>query len=199
VTEPPGSVLVGSRVSPACSSEPVVSRSVREESPLEVALKGAVAGLAGTLVLTLAMQNAQRLMPRKDLGRTADAEADGGEQATSDPTEKLAAKVASGVFETELSPDVRHTLGMGIHWGYGAFWGMLYAVVQASLHLPTWLHSSILGLLVWAIGPMGLVPAMKLSNQATAKPVAQRLVSIALHQLYGWTAASTFHLLSRDA
>jgi hypothetical protein len=192
-------LLVGSRFSPACNSEHIVSRSVREESPLEVALKGAVAGLAGTLVLTLAMQNAQRLMPRKDLGRTADAEADGGEQATSDPTEKLAAKVASGVFETELSPDVRHTLGMGIHWGYGAFWGMLYAVVQASLHLPTWLHSSILGLLVWAIGPMGLVPAMKLSNQATAKPVAQRLVSIALHQLYGWTAASTFHLLSRDA
>ena len=175
-----------------------MARSVREESPLEVTIKGALAGLAGTLVLTLAMQNVQRFLPSSDGGGDEPPRAAEG-ATTGGPTERLAERVATAVFETELSPEARQTLGMGIHWGYGAFWGMAYGIVQASLRLPGWLHGSLLGWLVWAIGPMGLIPAMKLSPRQTNPRLSQRLLSILLHQLYGWTAASTFHLLSRDA
>jgi hypothetical protein len=159
-----------------------------------VATKGALAGLAGTLVLTLALQNAHRVLPS---GREADPAAS-TDEPTGDPTERLADKVA-GVFETELSPDARQTLAMGIHWGYGAFWGMAYGVIQSSLHLPGWLHGSLLGLLVWMIGPMGLIPAMKLARPSPDVPPVRRLVSVVLHGLYGWTTAAAFHLLSRDA
>lgn len=171
-----------------------MSRWLREESPLEVATKGALAGLAGTLVLTFALQNAHRVLPPR-----RPAEPAGADEAAENPTEKLAEKVASGVFDRELSPDTRHTLAMGIHWGYGAFWGMAYAVVQSSIHLPAWLHGSLLGLLVWMIGPMGLIPAMKLARPSPERPPVRRLVSVLLHGLYGWTTASAFHVLSRDA
>jgi len=176
-----------------------VSRLAREESPLEVTLKGALAGLAGTLALTLAMANLEKLFPPRSPDRAGEEASETSGEGPPDPTERLAEKVASGVFEAELSPDARQTLAMGIHWGYGAFWGMAYGVVQTSVHLPGWLHGSLLGLLVWVIGPMGLIPALKLARPQVDRPPAQRLVSILLHQLYGLTAAGTFHLLSRDA
>ena len=178
-----------------------MSGSVRQESPLEVALKGAGAGLAGTLVLTLAMQAAERLMtstarvesPTPDpTGRSQDA-------PTGAPTERLVEKVASGVFEAELSPGARQTLGMGIHWGYGALWGTGYGLIQTSRHLRSWLHPPLFGLIVWVVGPMGLIPAMKLAERPTDRSPRRRLVSILLHQVYGWSTASTFHVLSRDA
>ena len=173
-----------------------MARLVREESPLEVSIKGALAGLAGTVVLTLAMQNVGRLLPPSAQG--GPAERAGGE-SPDPPTERLAEKVASGVFETELSPDVRQTLGMGIHWGYGAFWGLLYGLVQSSLRLPVWLHGPLFGVIVWVVGPLGLIPAMKLADTPADRPTSGRLVSIGLHQVFGWTVAGAFHLLSRDA
>jgi hypothetical protein len=175
-----------------------VSRSLREESPLEVAIKGAAAGLAGTLVLTLAMQNAPRFLPMGGQGGGAE-QPSGTEGQTEPPTARLVEKVASGVFETELSPDARQTLGMGIHWLYGAFWGIAYGLVQSSLHLPAWLHGSLVGLGLWVFGPMGLARAMKLSSAPPERPASQRLISVLHHQIYGWTTAGTFRVLSRDA
>ena len=178
-----------------------MSRSVRLESPLEVALKGAGAGLAGTLVLTLAMQVAERLVTSPAPLESPAPDRTGGSEVapTGAPTERLVEKVASGVFEAELSPGARQTLGMGIHWGYGALWGAGYGLVQTSLHLPAWLHPALFGLIVWVVGPMGLIPAMKLAERPADRSPRRRLVSIVLHQIYGWTTATSFHVLSRDA
>ena len=175
-----------------------MARLYPSESPLEVALKGAAAGALGTLVLTLAMQNVHHFLGDRD---EDDAEATVASSVTppADPTERLVEKVATGVFERELSPDARQTLGLGIHWGYGTFWGVAYGLIQASLHLPGWLHGALLGLTVWVVGPMGLVPAMKLSARPVGRPLSARVVSIFLHLLYGWATGAAFHLLSRDA
>lgn len=168
------------------------------ETPLEVALKGAAAGALGTLVLTLAMQNVHHFLGDRDEDDGEASVAHSVEQ-TDDPTERLVEKVAAGVFETELSPDARQTLGLGIHWGYGTFWGVAYGLIQASLKLPSWLHGTLLGLAIWVIGPMGLVPAMKLSARRAGRPASARVLSIFLHLLYGWSAAVAFRVLSRDS
>jgi hypothetical protein len=175
-----------------------VPRFATNESPLEIAIKGAAAGLLGTLVLTLAMQNAHHFLGDRD-EEDAEASVAAPVQSAADPTERLVEKVAAGVFERDLSPDTRQTLGLGIHWGYGTFWGVAYAILQASLRLPTWLHGTLLGLAVWVIGPLGLVPAMKLSARSTGRPRSLRIVSVVLHLLYGWATAATFGLLSDEA
>jgi hypothetical protein len=175
-----------------------VARFVPSETPLEVALKGAAAGALGTLVLTLAMQNVHHFLGDRD---EDDAEASVALSIApaADPTERLVEKIAAGVFETELSPDARQTLGLGIHWGYGTCWGVAHGLVQSSLHLPGWLQGTLLGLAVWVIGPMGLVPAMKLSARRVGRPTTARLLSVFLHLLYGWATAAAFGVLSPDA
>ena len=175
-----------------------MARLYPSESPLEVALKGAAAGALGTLVLTLAMQNVHHFLGDRD---EDDGEATVASSVTApaDPTERLVEKVAAGVFERELSPDARQTLGLGIHWGYGTFWGVVYGLIQSSLHVPAWVHGSLLGLTVWVVGPMGLVPAMKLSARQVGRPPSARVVSIVLHLVYGCATGAAFHLLSRDA
>ncbi len=174
-----------------------MARIRSSESPLEVALKGAAAGALGTLVLTLAMQNAHLLLWDRD---EDDAEASVASSVASaaDPTERLVEKVASGVFERELSPDARQTLGIGIHWGYGTLWGVAYGLIQASVHLPSWVHGTMLGLAVWMIGPMGLVPAMKLASRPAVRSTSARVLSIFLHVLYGWSVSAGFRVLSKD-
>jgi putative membrane protein len=176
-----------------------LARTLHQESPLVVALKGAGAGLLGTLVLTLAMDAAARLrQPEQSDGAAPDRTVESA-GSSEPPTERLVEKVASGVFEAELSPDARQTLGMGIHWGYGALWGAAYGLVRTSVPLPGWLQAALLGLTVWLVGPMGLVPAMKLADRPTDRSPSRSVVPIALHQLFGWVTAAAFHVLSQDA
>ena len=175
-----------------------MARSVPLETPLAVALKGAAAGALGTLVLTLAMQNVHHFLGDRDED-DAEASVSLSVAPAGDPTERLVEKVAAGVFEKELSPDARQTLGLGIHWGYGTFWGVAHGLIQSSLPLPGWLHGTFLGLAVWLIGPMGLVPAMKLSARRVGRPTGARFLSVFLHLLYGWATAAAFNLLSRES
>lgn len=166
----------------------------RADTPMEVAIKGALAGLAGTVVLTLAMRFAGR-----DGGDEAPASSEAprlGEAQTSPPAE-LVGRVASGIFERELSPDVQDVLGHGVHWGYGALWGMIYGLVQASIRFPHLLHGAVLGLIVWLVGPRGLVPAMNLGPSGEEGAVPHSVRSFALHEVYGWAVALVFAGLSR--
>jgi hypothetical protein len=165
----------------------------RIETPMEVALKGAVAGLVGTVLLTLAMR---RLQPLVDLVWPVQVLTEQADDSL-DPTSRLAEKVAVGVFETELPMDVSQTIGKGIHWGYGALWGTIYGIVQSSIHLPIAAHGSVLGFVVWMVGPLGLVPAMRLSTSPLKKPMPQPLRSLFFHEIYGLSVAVAYKLLSR--
>jgi hypothetical protein len=167
----------------------------QQDTPMEVAIKGAVAGLAGTTILTLAMQSASRLLGSPQASSGSASSVREGERAT--PTGRLVAKVASGIFERELPVEVQNALGRGVHWGYGALWGTIYGIVQASIRLPLPLHGTILGFIVWLVGPLGLVPAMKLTETPSDQPPPPRIRSLFFHEIYGWTVALAFALLSR--
>ena len=78
------------------------------------------------------------------------------------PTERVAERLASRVFGTELSRETRQRLGLGIYWTYGAFWGALSAQLQETFQPPALYHGALLGLGVWLIGPMRLIPALGL-------------------------------------
>lgn len=167
----------------------------RADTPMEVAIKGALAGLAGTVVLTLAMRLAAQAGEDEAVARS---EAPKGGPAEASPPARLVGKVAAGVFDRELSPSLQGVLGHGVHWGYGTLWGMIYGLVQASIRFPHLLHGAVLGLIVWLVGPRGLVPAMNLGPSVAEGAAPRSGRSLALHELYGWAVALVFAALSRD-
>jgi hypothetical protein len=93
---------------------------------------------------------------------------------------------------TRLTPETRQRLGLGIYWTYGAFWGVLAAQLQEALRPPAWLYGAALGLVVWLVGPMRLIPALGLYERQAPTTLVGRLVAVGLHLLYGWTTALTY-------
>ncbi len=162
----------------------------RHESALEVTAKGAVAGLVGTAALTLAMSQAPKLM--KMMGQAPPRQG-GGKK----PPEKLAEKVAEGVFDQSLSDETQQIAGQAVHWGYGAAWGAFYGIAQSSLRLPHFLHGTIFGGLVAAVAST-LMPSMGLTPPPTEQPAQRNAMQLVLHLLYGWVTALVFHFLSSE-
>ncbi len=155
--------------------------------------KGALAGVVATAVLTVALRLANWLMRgRGDDGARSSA----GDQPAEPPTERLAARLVRLASGDEPSPSRRRALGTVIHWTYGSVWGMAYAYAHRAFDAPTWVGGPILGVVVWLVGPVGLIPAMNLSDRPRAVGAARRSVSVLLHQIYGWTAAGIVRAIS---
>ena len=169
---------------------------VRRDTPMEVSVKGALAGMAGTIVLTAALRTAARVVGGRQEATEPAGPASPQEPAA--PPARLVSKVAAGVFERDLPPQTQRLLGQGIHWGYGALWGMIYGIVQASIRLPVLTHGSILGLIVWLVGPLGLARALKLAPPEVNEQRRLPLRSLFFHELYGWSVALVFALLWRE-
>lgn len=156
-------------------------------SPLEVAIKGAVAGLAGTAVLTQVMQRGPQFMEEKLGIAVAEPESPAEAEAPGDPRAELAEKVATGVFDTSIS--------QAIHWGYGAFWGAIFGIVHSSLKIPLLLHGTIFGGLVATVAST-LVPAMGLEPSPKEQPKKMSAMQFVNHVIFGWAVALTFRVLT---
>jgi hypothetical protein len=164
-----------------------------KESPLSAAVKGAAAGLVGTAVMTAAMKYIPPLL--RELGLSSPeppASARSGK-----PVEKLAGKVAEGVFDRRLDKEGKEIGGQVIHWGYGAGWGAFYGVVQRTLRLPFLVHGSLLGVMM-AVAASTLVPAMKVAPAADKVPTSQKVLQTSFIMMHAWTTALVYHFLSED-
>jgi len=169
------------------------------ETPLAVVAKGAIAGLAGTAAITMAMRRTPQLLQQLGLqpSEPPAAEAQKIAESAGQPTEKLAEKVATGVLEKPIAEDTRQVAGQAVHWGYGAAWGALYGIVQGSIRWPSLMHGTIFGGVVGAVAST-LVPAMRLTPPPTQQPMPANAMMMVYHLLYGWVTAVTFRLLSRS-
>ena len=168
-----------------------------KESPLEVTIKGALAGLAGTAVLTVVMKNTRAIMEKLGIQQPEPPRQGDGQEAA-EPTEKLAEKVAEGILERPIDADTRQAAGQAIHWVYGTAWGAFYGIMQSSLRLPHWLHGTLFGSLIGAVAAT-LVPTMRLTPPPTEQPPVKNAMQFAYTLLYGWVTALVFRVLSRDA
>lgn len=170
----------------------------RKESPLEVVAKGAVSGLVGTVVITVAMKLMPVIMQQLDASQSKPQAGAQNKQASEDPTENLAEKVSEGVFEKPVDHDKKQAAGQAIHWGYGAAWGMIYGVMQSSIHLPHLLHGTLFGGII-AVVASTLVPAMRIAPPPQDQPMSKNVMMTIINLLYGWVVALTFRALSKDA
>lgn len=174
------------------------------ESPFQLTLKGVAAGLVGTLVMTSALQVASRLLASDssegseeadDLADLEALEAIESGQPTA-PHEQVAERLASSMFNHELSEENRQRIGLGIYWAYGAFWGALSAQIQMRLRPPALPYGIVLGVVVWLIGPGRIVPALRLYQRPPSPGIARRLLAISLHIIYGLMTAVTLERIA---
>jgi hypothetical protein len=111
--------------------------------------------------------------------------------------EQFAFKVASGLFERDISLSIR-PVGFATHLAYGSLWGVLHGLAQASYRLPPRLFGPIYGILVYGVGPAFLVPAMKLMRPPREEPTERTSMLILGHLLYGSVLAEVFDALQRE-
>jgi CBS domain-containing protein len=172
---------------------------MHQQELLETTAKGALAGLAGTAVMTIAMKNAPSLMEKLGFSQpmAARQQPSGGIQQE-EPTQKLARQVGEKVLHTPLKQEQKEIAGQTIHWGYGAAWGALYGLTQSQLPGSLHLQGLLLGGLVGAVATAA-VPALDLAPAPTEQPPEQTAMNLALHLLYGWVTAATFAALTNSS
>jgi hypothetical protein len=111
--------------------------------------------------------------------------------------EQFSFKVASGIFGRDITPYVR-PMGFATHLVYGSLWGALYGLLQASYRLSPRLFGGLYGLMVWAVGPALLVPAMKLIRPPSQELPLRTGMMVAGHIAYGVALAEVFERLEGE-
>ena len=147
-------------------------------------LLGALAGLAATGPMTLAMKLMHEQLPRE-------------EQYPLPPrqvTEGLAEK--AGVNE-ELDEEDREAATWVSHFAYGVACGALYGAVSGKkLDEHPLLAGMGFGLAVWAGSYLGWLPAAGVLSPATEHPPRRNALMIAAHVVWGATTGAVLERLS---
>ncbi len=149
-------------------------------------LLGALAGLAATAPMTLAMKLMHERLPR-------------GEQYPLPPrqvTEGLAEKAGLG---GHLDEEEREAATWVSHFAYGAACGALYgAVAGERLDEHPLLAGAGFGLAVWAGSYLGWLPAAGIISPATEHPARRNALMIAAHAVWGAATGAALAALSDE-
>ncbi len=159
------------------------------QSPLAVVVKGALAGAAGTAVMSAFTERAPELMDRFGMGSGEPPAPPEEPEAPSSPTDQLAERVTEG----DLAADDLAVAGQAIHWGYGAAWGAYFAVVQSTFRPPSIMHGLFLGGLMTGVA-VKLVPQLGLAPQPRSRE--QLIIAAASHGVYGVVTAVAYRVLN---
>lgn len=85
-----------------------------------------------------------------------------------------------------------------IHLGYGMGWGALYGVLAGSRRGATVAKGSTFGTAQWAVGFLGLLPALGIARPAWKQSTTENSLNIAAHLLYGVVTALMTEELARQ-
>ncbi len=149
-------------------------------------LLGALAGLAATGPMTLAMKLMHEQLPREERYPLPPRQV----------TEGLAEK--AGVNE-HLEESEREAATWASHFAYGAACGALYgAVAGERVDGRPMLAGAGFGLAVWAGSYLGWLPAAGIISPATEHPARRNALMIAAHVIWGATTGAAVGRLSDD-
>ena len=148
-------------------------------------LLGALAGLAATAPMTLAMKLLHEQLPREERYPLPPRQV----------TEGLAE--AAGVNE-HLGEDERVAATWVSHFAYGATCGALYGALSGErLDEQPALAGIGFGLTVWAGSYLGWLPAAGILSPATEHPARRNALMIAAHVVWGATTGVALERLAR--
>src|SRR5688500_3973634 len=181
-------------------------------TPLGALLTGVAAGLTGTLALSAL----SRIMPSMQFGRPNPLESRPEEdesdanlvvratpaQALTEPqspgpeglAQQFAFKMASGLFGRDISQSAR-LWGLAVHLLYGAAWGAAIGVLLGTFSWPAPWAGLVFGLFVWFVGPVLLVPAMRILPPLPRQGAPRIAILVAGHLAWGAVVAYTFRFL----
>ncbi len=180
------------------------------DTPLQVAVKGLLAGVVGALGVTVMVTAGRKALSGQNGG--IDVQADegisAGQALAEGPgmppnmnrvTATFVQKIATGIFGTSLSAHQQYLAGTAWHLAYGGFWGTVYGLVRSSLEAPKTILGPAHGLVVWAIGFAWLVPRMKLVLPPGRQRPRTTAMVVGVHAAYGLIVAYLFDWLkARD-
>jgi hypothetical protein len=135
-------------------------------------LLGAVAGLAATVPMSLAMKLMHEQLPEHEQYPL--------------PPRAVTMEVAerAGVRE-HLDEGEREAATWAAHFGYGAACGALYGALAAGSRVPPLAAGVGFGLAVWAGSYLGWLPAAGILRPATEHPPRRNALMMAAHVVWG--------------
>lgn len=150
----------------------------------EAALKGAVASLAGGLVMKMLWSAEQKaLLPEG--------------QRHASPTTELVDQTARG-HELQISEQQTRAAAAAFYNGNMALFGAVFGMVQSRLHPPGAVHGLLLGGLVYAANypSWGVLPKAGIVPPPEEQSTREALIPLLPHVAYGLTTAAVFEALS---
>lgn len=154
---------------------------------IETAVRGALAGAAGTAVMTMMRREvAPRVLPEEMV-----------------PEEFVPKRVLEWAEEQAGRPDAlpddtEMKLSLLPHFGYGSSMGALYGLARSRVDgVPAPLAGAVFGVAVWAVGFQGWLPALGVQPATTEQPPEKRPMPVMAHLLYGVTTALAYEALER--
>ena len=149
-------------------------------------LLGALAGLAATAPMTLAMKLMHAALPRH-------------EQYPLPPRQVTEGMAEKAGLNEHLDEEERAAATWASHFAYGTACGALYGALSEgldSLDVPPALAGVGFGLAVWAGSYLGWLPAAGIISPATEHPPRRNALMIAAHVVWGATAGLTLDMLA---
>lgn len=153
---------------------------------------GLVAGLAGTALMTAWQELVQKARSPGDDG------GGGGEPSWDDaPAPAQVARRALEPLGFELPPERIPLLTNAMHWGYGAAWGVLYAIALGSRR-GAGTRGLAFGTGVWALSYAQLVP-LGIYEPPWRYPPQELALDLSYHLVFGVGVAGAYAALDGAA
>lgn len=164
-------------------------------TPLSAAVRGAVAGAAGTAAMDLVWY--RRYKKEGGQGSFMDFEYTPPQSSWDDAPAPahVARRVGEGFLQEEIPPEKAGALTSLVHWTYGALWGAAYGLAAGSTVKPRSSYGLILGPVVWSAAYVFLPPA-KLYEPMWKYDLKTLSKDLSAHLAYGAGTAAAFRALA---
>ena len=140
--------------------------------PISYLFTGALAGLAATIPMTLAMEVMHRALPQHERYPLPPREI----------TDKL---IAEAGLREELDEEDHVRLSLLSHFSYGAAAGAVYAMLAQKYTPSPLLGGTSFGLGLWTISYLGWLPAAGILRPATKHPPRRNALMLTAHVVWG--------------
>lgn len=161
---------------------PVVTASI--VTPLGAALRGFVAGLAGSAAQDVFFALTRRATPRQPRGAFDPPEV---QQLSEQATETVARRVVEGLAARgNLPPDAKRLAGRAVHYGFGGGWGAVYGLARESIPALRGPAGGVgFGAAVWMASDNVILPAFNLAGGPRRYSARNHAYALAAHAVYG--------------
>jgi hypothetical protein len=135
-------------------------------------MRGAAAGFAATIPMTVAMLALHRVLPRE-------------RQMDLAPKEVADGVVEAAGLDEVVSEDSLPIFEISAHFAYGTAAGLVYHMLLRWRWLARPAFGMIFGFLVWAGSYLGYLPALGIRRSATKDPAERTITMIVAHLVWG--------------